>query len=85
MGTRGTLAWKPEPLWMADLGERVLRPGQRCAASKPGLGCQAAASWKVTSRWSPRWAGVFYEILRAEVDYVPGMRGLCQSPRGPLL
>lgn len=40
------------------------------------------ASWKVTSRWSPRWAGVFCEILRAEVDYVPGMRGLCHSPCG---
>lgn len=60
-------------------------PGQRGAASDPGLGCQAAASWKVTSRWRPRWAGVFCEILRAEIDYVPGMRGLFHSPRGPLL
>lgn len=60
-------------------------PVQRCATSDPGLDCQAAASWKVTSLWRPHWAGVFCEILRAEIDYVPGMRGLCYSPHGPLL
>lgn len=27
---------------------------------------------------------VFCEIRRAEIDYVPGMRGLCHSPHCPL-
>lgn len=61
-------------------GKGALSPANAAQPANPDW-----ASWKVTSRWSPRWAGVFYEILRAEVDYVPGMRGLCHSPRGPLL